>query len=60
MPTYNYRCGMCGAEKETVHKITEEPMIECPSCGERMHRVPVKNDGGVVYNGTWFQTKGKY
>jgi putative FmdB family regulatory protein len=32
MPIYEYRCGACGHELEALQKITESPLVNCPSC----------------------------
>jgi putative FmdB family regulatory protein len=32
MPIYEYRCSACGHELETLQKITESPLVNCPSC----------------------------
>ena len=34
MPTYEYQCGQCGDTLEVMQKITEEPLKECPQCGQ--------------------------
>lgn len=32
MPIYIYKCPTCGAEKEIIHKINENPKIVCENC----------------------------
>ena len=32
MPIYEYRCSACGHELEALQKITESPLVNCPSC----------------------------
>ncbi len=32
MPTYEYRCEKCGHVFETFHKISKEPLKDCPKC----------------------------
>jgi putative FmdB family regulatory protein len=34
MPTYEYRCKSCGNELEVQQSFTDDPLTECPSCGE--------------------------
>jgi len=34
MPAYDYKCPSCCYEEEVSHKITEDPLITCPSCFE--------------------------
>lgn len=33
MPTYQYRCRDCDFELEAIHKMTDDNLTECPSCG---------------------------
>ena len=40
MPTYAYRCSLCKAEHEALQKVSDLPLIRCPSCGqETLQRV---------------------
>jgi putative FmdB family regulatory protein len=32
MPIYEYRCTSCGHELEALQKISDAPLIACPSC----------------------------
>lgn len=32
MPTYEYRCEKCQHQFEIFHKISQEPLKECPKC----------------------------
>jgi len=32
MPIYEYRCSACGHELEALQKISESPLVNCPSC----------------------------
>jgi putative FmdB family regulatory protein len=32
MPIYEYRCSACGHELEALQKISESPLVSCPSC----------------------------
>ena len=32
MPIYEYRCNECGHELETLQKISDPPLVECPEC----------------------------
>lgn len=33
MPTYSYRCKDCGHEFDTVQKMADDALTDCPSCG---------------------------
>jgi putative FmdB family regulatory protein len=35
MPIYEYVCNSCGYEFEEWQKITDAPVLKCPSCGKR-------------------------
>ncbi len=52
MPTYGYKCTKCDHEFETIQKITDEPIKECPKCEGRVRRLlfPV----GIVFKGSGF------
>jgi putative FmdB family regulatory protein len=55
MPTYTYQCDSCGHGFEAVQRFADDPLTECPVCGEAIRRViqPV----GVVFKGSgWYIT----
>ena len=55
MPTYEYRCGECGAREEHTHSIKETYTPRCPNDGRWMRLViqaPV-----VVFKGDGFAKK---
>ena len=32
MPIYEYQCSFCNHQLETMQKITEQPLKDCPAC----------------------------
>lgn len=52
MPTYAYKCKACAHEFETIQRITEQPLSECPKCKGEIARLlfPV----GIVFKGSGF------
>jgi putative FmdB family regulatory protein len=38
MPIYEYKCNRCHALCDILHKMDEEPLIKCHSCGKKMKR----------------------
>jgi len=34
MPSYDYRCNVCGHRFEKTQRITEAAAADCPSCGD--------------------------
>ena len=39
MPTYDYMCDSCGYTFEVQHKMTDDPAVRCPQCGQGTHQV---------------------
>jgi len=40
MPFYEYECSACKYYLEVLQKITDAPMVKCPSCGkDELHRL---------------------
>jgi len=52
MPIYDYKCKNCG-RFDTVQKITEPALQECPKCGGPVQRLISKNVG-IVLKGSGF------
>ena len=52
MPTYAYRCNICGHQFEIIQKITDQPLEECPECKGKLAKLlfPV----GIVFKGSGF------
>lgn len=52
MPTYGYRCTVCGHEFERVQKMTDASIKECENCGQSVKKVlyPV----GISFKGSGF------
>lgn len=34
MPIYGYLCGSCGHALDALQKIADDPLVDCPACGE--------------------------
>ena len=56
MPIYEYVCDQCGRELETLQKITEEPLIHCPECGEEALRKKVSAAAFRLKGTGWYET----
>lgn len=56
MPIYEYRCQACGHEMELLQKIADEPLRDCPSCGEGQLRKLVSAVGFRLKGGGWYET----
>jgi putative FmdB family regulatory protein len=53
MPTYEYRCKACGTEFEKFQRMSEEPVAECPECGEAAER-RLSGGAGLHFKGSGF------
>ncbi|MGR6035733.1 MAG: FmdB family zinc ribbon protein [Candidatus Nitrosoglobus sp.] len=56
MPIYEYRCEACGHEMELLQKIADEPLLQCPSCGEDQLRKLISAVGFRLKGGGWYET----
>lgn len=39
MPLYEYKCRQCGYVFETIQKVSDSPLTECPKCGGRLKKL---------------------
>ena len=56
MPIYEYQCRSCGHEFETIQKVTDAPMRQCPSCGQPELTKLVSAAGFRLKGGGWYET----
>jgi len=50
MPTYVYGCDACGHQFEKFQKFSDEPVRECPNCGQPVRRI--LQPAGIVFKGS--------
>jgi putative FmdB family regulatory protein len=56
MPIYEYRCSSCGHELESIRKLSEAPLLNCPSC-HRDALVKLMSASGFQLKGSgWYAT----
>lgn len=56
MPIYEYRCESCGAQHEVLRKISDPPLLTCPSCA-RDSLVKMVSAAGFQLKGSgWYAT----
>ena len=53
MPTYDYRCMVCGYEFEFFQSMKDEPLKECPHCQGRLKRL-IGPGAGPIFKGSGF------
>ena len=56
MPIYEYQCEACGHTFETIQKISDEPLKECPECGATQLKKLVSAAGFQLKGTGWYET----
>ncbi len=56
MPIYEYACKACEHEFETLQKISDAPLVDCPQCGEAELRKKVSAAAFRLKGGGWYET----
>ncbi len=56
MPIYEYRCEDCGHELEALQKVSDEPLLECPQCGQPALKKLISAAGFRLKGGGWYET----
>lgn len=56
MPIYEYQCQACGHELETIQKLSEAPLTDCPACGKAELKKLISAAGFRLKGGGWYET----
>jgi len=56
MPIYEYQCGSCGHELEKIQRMSDDPLKDCPDCGEAELRRLVSAAGFRLKGSGWYET----
>ncbi len=56
MPIYAYRCDHCGHTQDTLQKMSDPPLVTCPSCGQPTLRKQVTAAGFQLKGSGWYVT----
>jgi putative FmdB family regulatory protein len=56
MPIYEYRCSLCGQEHEVLQKVSEPPLVDCPSCGKPGLQKLLTAAGFQLKGSGWYAT----
>lgn len=56
MPIYEYQCDACGHKLETLQKISEKPLKDCPECGKPALRKLVSAAAFQLKGTGWYVT----
>ena len=56
MPIYEYKCDVCGHIFDTLQKISESPLTECPDCGKEALKKLISSPAFRLKGGGWYET----
>ncbi len=56
MPIYEYQCSKCEHKLEALHKISDEPLVDCPECGKPGLTKLVSAASFRLKGGGWYET----
>lgn len=56
VPIYEYRCNSCGAEKEHLQKMSDDPIASCPACGSADYIKLISAAGFQLKGSGWYVT----
>jgi putative FmdB family regulatory protein len=51
MPTYEYECEGCGERFEVFQSMSDQPLTQCPQCGEKVKRL-MGTGAGIIIKGS--------
>lgn len=56
MPIYEYQCTKCDHKMEALQKMSEKPLLVCPSCGKRGLSKLISAASFRLKGGGWYET----
>lgn len=56
MPIYEYRCAACSHAFDALQKLSDEPLKECPACGQPQLRKLLSAPNFRLKGGGWYET----
>ncbi len=56
MPIYEYECGSCGEEHETIQSMSAGPLRKCPACGRLKLRRKISRSAFHLKGEGWYVT----
>lgn len=56
MPIFDYQCQACGHEFETIQKVSDAALTECPQCGKPELKKMVSAPSFRLKGGGWYET----
>ncbi|GIS70211.1 MAG: hypothetical protein CM1200mP9_10320 [Gammaproteobacteria bacterium] len=56
MPIYEYECVSCEHQFETIQRISEDPLLDCPECGKPDLKKLVSVAAFRLKGAGWYET----
>jgi len=56
MPIYEYRCSSCGHQLESLQKLSDAPLTDCPECNKSTLQKQISAAGFRLSGGGWYET----
>lgn len=56
MPIYEYQCQSCGHEHEALQKLSDPPLLLCPSCNRPDLMKKISAAGFRLKGSGWYET----
>jgi putative FmdB family regulatory protein len=56
MPIYEYLCRACGRETERLQKLSDNPLTDCPDCGQPALVRKISAPSFRLKGGGWYET----
>lgn len=56
MPIYEYQCSACGHALESLQKLSDPPLTDCPECGKATLQKQISAAGFRLSGGGWYET----
>lgn len=56
MPIYEYQCSSCGHQLESLQKLSDPPLTDCPECAKPALQKQISAAGFRLSGGGWYET----
>ena len=56
MPIYEYACNSCGHVFDVLQKMSDDPLQDCPECGETQLKKLLSAPSFRLKGGGWYET----
>ncbi|MCP3688581.1 MAG: zinc ribbon domain-containing protein [Gammaproteobacteria bacterium] len=56
MPIYEYICTSCDNNHEALQKLSDDPLLDCPACGQSALKKKLSAPGFRLSGSGWYET----